>query len=256
MPRYEVAIATRNPKVRYLAVNLMKRLGIGFIICAPDGEKCDTSQVVVTTDTEATQFYASRLVVVDEASNDDATAIEIMLALLDIRNPSVIAIGIDPGMKFGLALVADGMAIYAITASTPQRAANYTFHWLSVIRKHFQNPVLVRVGTGSRLYSALYLRGIKDRASTNRFQVEMVDERHTTKRGKSDKSSATLIASRKGRPVSDEDFVLDTKAGYVRSLKRLVAKATEGRLTLTSAQAKSILLNEVTLDEILDNSNQ
>jgi hypothetical protein len=255
MPRYDVAIATRNPKVRYLAVNLMKRLGVGFIICAPDDEKCNASQVVVTTDTEATQFRASRVVVVDEASNDDATAIEIMLALLDIRNPSVIAIGIDPGMKFGLALVADGVAIYAITASTPQRAANYTFHWLSVIRKHFQNPVLVRVGIGSRLYSALYLRGIKDRA-TNRFQVEMVDERHTTKRGESDKSSATLIASRKGRPVSDEDFVLDTKAGYVRSLKRLVTKATEGRLILTSAQAKSILLNEVTLDEILDNSHQ
>ncbi|MFW9886548.1 MAG: hypothetical protein ACFFER_00085 [Candidatus Thorarchaeota archaeon] len=255
MPRYEVAIATRNPKVRYLAVNLMKRLGIGFIICAPDEEKCDASQVVITTETEVSQFHANRLVVVDEASNDDATAIEIMLALLDIRNPSVIAIGIDPGMKFGLALVADGVAIYAITASTPRIAANYTFHWMSVIRTHFRSPMLVRVGTGSRLYSALYLRGIKDRA-TKRFPIEMVDERHTTRKGESDKSSATLIASRKGRPVSDEDFVLNTKAGYIRSLKRLVTKVTEGRLNLTSAQAKSILLNEITLDEILDNANQ
>jgi len=255
MQRYEVAIATRNPKVRYLAVKLMKRLGIGFIICAPDDEKCDTSQVVITTDSEATQFHAGRLVVVDETSNDDTTAIELMLAILDIRNPSVIAIGIDPGMKFGLALVADAVAIYAITASTPRIAANYTFHWLSVIRKHFGNPVLVRVGTGSRLYSALYLREIKDRA-TNGFHVEMVDERHTTKMGKSDKSSATLIASRKGRSVSDEDFVLDTKAGYVRSLKRLVAKVTEGRLILTSAQAKAVLMNELSLDEILGNTHQ
>jgi hypothetical protein len=233
----------------------MKRLGIGFIICAPDDKKCDTSQVVITTQSEATQFHSSRLVVVDEVSNDDTTAIEIMLALLDIRNPSVIAIGIDPGMKFGLALVADGVAIYAITASTPRIAAISTFHWITVIRRHFRNPVLVRVGTGSRLYSALYLRGIKDRA-TNGFKVEMVDERHTTKRGESDKSSATLIASRRGRPVSDEDFVLDTKAGYVRSLKRLVAKVTEGRLILTSAQAKSVLLNETTLEEILGDAHQ
>ncbi|MFX0055853.1 MAG: hypothetical protein ACFFAX_06180 [Promethearchaeota archaeon] len=255
MLRYEVAIATRNPKVRYLAVNLMKRLGIGFIICAPDDEKCDESQVVITTASEATHFHTSRLVVVNEVSNDDATAIEIMLALLDIRNPAVIAIGIDPGMKFGLALVADGVAIYAITASTPRIASNYTFHWISIIRKHFRNRVLVRVGTGSRLYSALYLRSIKDRA-INAFEVEMVDERHTTKRGESDKSSATLIASRKGRPVSNEDFVLDTKAGYVRSLKRLVAKVTEGRLILTSTQAKSVLLNEIPLDEILGNAHQ
>jgi hypothetical protein len=250
MPRYEVAVATRNPKIRYLAVNLLKRLGIGFVLCAPDDRKCDKSQVIITTESEAPQFHANHLVVVDEALNDDATAIEVMIGLFDIRNPSVIAIGIDPGMKFGLALTADGTAIYTTTASTPFAAANHTLHWITIVQQRFQNSILLRVGTGSRLYSALYLRAMKD-SNTQRIQIEMVDERHTTRVGESDKSSAALIASRKGRPVTDEDLYLEAKEGYVKSLKLLVKKITEGRLSLTSAQASSVLQNEILLEEIL-----
>jgi hypothetical protein len=250
MPRYEVAVATRNPKVRYLVVNLLKRLGLSFVLCAPNDRRCDTSKVVITTNAEAFQFHANRLVVVDEAFNDDATAIEVMFSFFDVTASSVITIGIDPGMKFGLALAADGSALYTATASTPFKAANCTIHWISIVQKHFHNSVLVRVGTGSRLYSALYLRGIKDRV-TQGILIEMVDEKHTTRVGESDKSSATLIALRKGRPVTDEDFILEAKEGYIRSLKRLVTKVTDGRLALTSTQASSVLQNEVTLDEIL-----
>jgi hypothetical protein len=250
MPRYEVAVATRNPKARYLAVNLLKRLGIGFVLCAPGDRRCGTSQVIITTESEASQFQANHLVVVDEALNDDATAIEVMIGLFDVRNPSVIAIGIDPGMKFGLALTADGTAIYTTTASTPFAAVNHTIHWISIVQQHFQNSIMVRVGNGSRLYSALYLRGMKD-SNTQTIQIEMVDERHTTRVGESDKSSAALIASRKGHPVTNEDLYLETKEGYVKSLKRLVKKVTEGRLSLTSTQAASVLQNEIPLEEIL-----
>ncbi|MHA2141361.1 MAG: hypothetical protein ACXADC_03020 [Candidatus Thorarchaeota archaeon] len=251
MPRYEVAVATRNPKVRYLAVNLLKRLGIGFVLCVPDDRRCSQSQVVLTTEGEASQFHATHLVVVDEALNEDTTAIEIMLGLFDVRYPSVIAIGIDPGMKFGLALTADGAAIYTMTASTPYTAVKYTLHWIDVVKQHFENSVLVRVGTGSRLYSALYLREIKERVTTG-MQIEMVDERHTTRVGASDKSSAALIAVRKGRLVIDNDLYLEAKEGYIESLKRFVTKVTEGRLSLTSAQASAVLQNEMTLEEILD----
>ncbi|MHA1925349.1 MAG: hypothetical protein ACXABV_03520 [Candidatus Thorarchaeota archaeon] len=250
MPRYEVAVATRNPKVRYLAVNLLKRLGIGFVLCAPEDRRCDMSQVVITTETEASQFHSNHLVVVDEALNDDATAIEVMIGLFDVRNPSVIAVGIDPGMKFGLALTADGTAIYTTTASTPFAAANNTILWSAIVQQHFPNSILVRVGTGSRLYSALYLRGMKDNVSPG-IQIEMVDERHTTRVGESDKSSATLIASRKGRPVTEEDSLLEAKEGYIKSLKRLAEKVTEGRVSLTSAQVSSVLRNEMDLEKIL-----
>ena len=241
MPRYEVAVATRNPKVRYLVVNLLNRLGIGFVLCAPDDRKCGMSQVVITTEAEASQYQASYLV--------------LMIGLSDVRDPSVIVIGIDPGMKFGLALAADGAAIYTTTASTPFAAVNHTLHWIAVVQQHFQNSVLVRVGTGSRLYSALYLRGMKDSA-INRIQIEMVDERHTTRVGKSDKSSATIISSRKGRPITEKDLILEAKEGYIVSLKHLVTKVTEGRQSLTSAQASSILQNEMTLEEILSDLDQ
>jgi hypothetical protein len=177
MPRYEVAVATRNPKVRYLAVNLLKRLGIGFVLCAPDDRRCGMSQVVITTEEEASQFHTNHLVVVDEALNDDATAIEVMIGLFDVRNPSVVAVGIDPGMKFGLALTADGTAIYTATASTPFAAANHTLHWLTIVQHHFSNSILVRVGTGSRLYSALYLRKMMDSVTRSPKRIPFLKQR-------------------------------------------------------------------------------
>lgn len=250
MPRYEVAIATRNPKVRYLAVNLLNRLGIKFILCAPDDRRCDKARAIVTTEIESAYFDSSRVVVGNEALDPDATAIAIMFKLLDIKGPSNITIGIDPGMKYGLALVADGVTVYSETALSPKIAVNDTLHWVAIVREAFQNPIQVRVGTGSKLYSALYLRGFS--SQTNGLEIEMVDERYTTRIGESDQSSAALIASRKGRQITDEDLLLELKEGYIRSLKRLATRLTEGRRKLTSAEARSVLLDEISIEEILD----
>lgn len=252
MPRYEVAVATRNPKVRYLAVNLLKRLGIEFFLCAPDDRRCDQARAIITTETESTDFDSSRVVLGNESLDPDATAIAIMFKLLDVKGPSSIAIGIDPGMQYGLALVADGVTIYSETALSPQTAVHDTLHWITIVREDSRNPIQVRVGTGSKLYSTLYLRDIS--AQTNGFEIEMVDERHTTRTGESDQSSAALIATRKGRQVTDEDLLLEPKEGYIKSLKRLATRLTEGRYKLTSAEARSVLLDEMSIADILEDA--
>jgi hypothetical protein len=107
------------------------------------------------------------------------------------------------------------------------------------------------VGTGSKLYSALLLRAIlrKDQNLT----IELVNEKNTTvsSGAKSDESSAILIAGRNGRLMTSTDTILEAKVGYIRSLKQFVSRLTRGKRVLTSDEARSILLDEIALDDII-----
>ncbi|MFX1602388.1 MAG: hypothetical protein ACFFCK_02820, partial [Promethearchaeota archaeon] len=175
------------------------------------------------------------------------------LRLLDMPEPSQVVVGVDPGMQFGLAVVANGTPIYTRTVQSPPGAAEKTHQWTAHLQHNRRTEILIRVGVGSRLYSALFLREI--RSIPKDFNVELVDERHTTRVGKSDQSSAVLIAARKGRPVTEDDLVLDVKQGYVKSLKQLFTRLTDGARTLSTAEAQAILLDETTVDGILTKSN-
>ncbi len=253
MSRCDVAVATRNSRIHYLMVRLLKRLGVTFVLCTPDDDQCKNAKVIVTTDEESNGVAKGSLVVVEDTFNPDIAAIEIVLRLLNISEPSQIVIGVDPGMRFGLAFVANGTPVYTRTVQSPSEAAEKIRQWTTHLQRDYQPQILIRVGMGSRLYSTLFLRAI--RSIPKDFNVELVDERHTTRVGKSDQSSAVLIAARKGRPVTEDDLVLDIKQGYVKSLKRLVTRLTDGGRTLTTAEAKAILFDETTVDGILNESN-
>jgi hypothetical protein len=233
-------------------VNLLKRLGVTFVLCTPGDRECKSAKVIVTTGKESKKLTTGGPVVVEETFNPDTTAIEIMLRLLDIPEPSQVVVGVDPGMQFGLALVANGNPVYTKTVRSPLVAAENTQQWISLLQHNHQTETLIRVGMGSRLYSALYLRGI--RSFSNGFHIELVDERHTTVVGESDQSSAVLIAARKGRPLTDADLILDIKDGYVRSLKHLFTRLTDGEKVLSKEEAQAILLDERTIESILNES--
>lgn len=253
MVRYDVAIATKNPKVMYLIVELVKTLSLSFIHCNATDHQCKESKVIITTQSEALDEDVNRSVIVDEDLNPDTTAIDIMVKILAISDPPEFMIGIDPGMQYGIALLMNGIAVHSKKTQSPRESALCTLFWSRHIRKRYGQEVLIRVGTGSRLYSVLYLRAIKQ--ESNMMPIELVDERHTTFVGGSDQSSAILIASRKGRSITESDFVLEPKTGYIKSLKRFAQRFTGGRRTLSTQEAQSVLTGEKTLEVILSDTS-
>ncbi|MGY5875094.1 MAG: hypothetical protein RTU30_05070 [Candidatus Thorarchaeota archaeon] len=253
MAVHDVAIATRNPKIRYLCVELLEQMGVDFIVCAPNDRKCESARCIITTESETFNLGIQRTVVISGDFDSDTVAIAVMAKLSDIREPIIAAIGVDPGMRYGLALVIDGNLIYSRILSTPRSASQVTIHWFSISKKIFpETPVHIRIGSGSKLYAALYLREIKQGPS--KFYMELVDEHHTTLVGESDKSSAALIAGRRGKLPTDSDMVLELKEGYIRALRRLVTSYTEGQIELQKKDAKSIILGNASIDEFLDHS--
>jgi hypothetical protein len=101
----------------------------------------------------------------------------------------------------------------------------------------------------------LFLRSALDQHPN--LEVELVNEHHTTLSGgvTSDQTSAILIAGRTGRKHTDEDMVLEPKAGYIRSLQQFVKRYTRGRKAMTKEEARSIILNTISLDSILNDTD-
>jgi hypothetical protein len=250
MLMWQVAIAIQNPKVLYLVIELLKKLDLKFEVCPPGDFRCEEAKVVVTTSTDTN--YHDNTVIVDEKLDPDFTSIEILARLNDVKTPDVAAIGIDPGMRFGVALVINGCVLFKNSLTTPGSAARLTSRLGSYVSRLFPScKTIVRTGTGSRVYSTLYLRTMSQEFPT--ITVELVNEHHTTLSGgvTSDQSSAILIAGRSGRPFEESDRTLEPKEGYVKSLKSFVKRVTRGKRELSTNEARAILLGELSLDYIL-----
>jgi hypothetical protein len=250
MLRWQVAIAIENPKVLYLVIEFLKKLNLKFVVCRPGDSQCEDAKVVITTLDDFNKHNA--VVLVNEDMDPDFTSVEIMSKLENVVNPSLAVIGIDPGMRFGAVLVIDGIVTFRSSLSTPGAAARLTSRLESYVSHLFpQCETIVRAGTGSKLYLALYLRRMVQEFPS--LKIELVNEHHTTISSgvTSDQSSAIIIAGRAGRPQEEKDRILEPKAGYIRSLKTLVQRFSRGGTTLSSEQARAILLGELSLDCIV-----
>lgn len=254
MPRAEVAVATHNPKTLYHVVALLEELGLQFVIRKPEDVDDETAKVVIGTKADMKDLIRldkERLVILGDVFDSIETTIEVMMKFGGILTPDMITIGVDPGMRFGLVLTVNGLWVYGKTLSTPYRTVKSTLKVHSYMIKQFPEcKIKVRVGTGSRLYSVLYIRTLTRYSSE--LEIELVDERNTTVAGESDQSSAFIISSRAGRKPLKSDYRIDPKEGYVRSLGHLVERVTDGNQTLSREEARAILLDETTLEDYLE----
>ena len=254
MFRWQVAIATENPRVLYLIIELLKELGLEFVVCTTDDTRCEQAEVVITTLEDSLSRNYDSMIVVDEKLDSDFTSVEILAKLNDVHEPTLAVVGVDPGMRFGVALVMDGVVTYKNSQTSPGAAVRLTLRLKSYVKRLFPScHVIVRVGTGSKLYSTLYLRDALGQYPD--LGVELVNEHHTTLSGgfTSDQTSAILIAGRVGRQYTDADMILEPKEGYVRSLQQFVRRFTRSRKDISKEEARSILLDKISLDSILEN---
>ncbi len=251
MPKWEAAVATENPKILYRIVKLLKEIEIKFVICSPVDHRCEHAHIVISGPDDNSLQHRHRIEVTEDFDSD-FVRIEIMSNLHDIQNPFRTVIGIDPGMTFGVALVIDGITVYSCSLTSPGEVVALTQTLLEHAHTLFPaSTQIIRVGTGSKLYTALTLRSFGKSSVIS--SLELVNEHRTTIIGgaRSDESAAILIAGRTGRAMTDSDVNIEPKAGYIRSLKQYVSKLTRGKKSLTSNEARSLISGESALEDIV-----
>ena len=224
------------------------------MICSPEDHRCEHAHIVITGPDDNSKEHEGRIQVTEDFDIDFAR-IKIASKLHNLQTPSKAIVGIDPGMTFGVALVIDGVPVYSNALTSPESVAILSQTLVGYATTLFPNcQVLIRIGTGSKLYTALLLRSIKKSKTIS--SIELVNEHKTTIIGgaRSDESAAILIAGRIGRPMSTSDLTVEPKEGYIRSLKRYVTRLTKGKKSITSDEARELLAGDSTLEDVITRS--
>ncbi len=248
----EVIIATRMPKPLYIIMKIVKGLNLDFAVYEPGHWECAGTKVVITTKDESEGIEKNRLVLVDENSDEISLSMDIMLRYYRITLPTELIIGIDPGLHTGLTIVGDGNVLFAKTLISPIDVYDAVTRIFDIsLKKYPSSKFIVRMGAGSKLYSTLFLRGLHDKIKDH--MIELVDEKYTTFPGgyETDQTSAVLIAGRSGRTPFETDYIIEPKTGYVRALQHLFDWLTGKQNSLSIDIARSILLGEHSIEEIL-----
>ncbi|MHA1577946.1 MAG: hypothetical protein ACTSU3_11355, partial [Candidatus Thorarchaeota archaeon] len=246
----EIIVATRMPKIVYIVVEILKGLDLKFELCEPGDIGCNTAKVVITTKGESASIDESRLVLVEEDSDAVSISISIMLRYYGIVIPQEVIIGIDPGLRTGFAVIADGNVVFTTTLSSPIEVVDTSVLIAEMISSKFADSrFVIRVGAGSKLYCTLLLRGLSRKLSLD--MIELVDEHHTTFHGgyENDQSSAVLIGARIGQSPFNTDLKIESKPGYVRALQHLFECISVNKNELSIEDARMILVGERTLEE-------
>ena len=235
-----IVVATADFEVYHGVVNELRDRGTQFTTVEPNEELPEQTTVVVTGDDHADDFAGITTIVADP----DHPRRAVDQALTAVRGDGGrTIIGVDPGRKPGVAVLAGEMVVAAF--QVPLSDA------VDVIQREADeatNPV-VRIGDGSRLESAKLVNDLEG------VTVELVDETGTTpylgtgSRGMGDVLAAVNIARLEGEVVDSRN--IEPTAGELQVIKDRSREQSEKNRAIDEVLARRVAAGELTIDEAL-----
>jgi hypothetical protein len=199
----KVAVATVSGKAYFLLVNELKERGIDFLSIIPGQPLPAEAKVVVTTEKEKPLINHEKILVYDKNEAPNLVVNEAFKILRGKERYEKIAVGIDPGEVFGLAVVADGK----VTETKNCFGTREVLDELKNMVKMFDTftKVVVKIGNGVPVYKELLAS--LDSELPREVVLVVVGEagtdrparRESHRRGLRDIASAIRIAARTGR---------------------------------------------------------
>lgn len=237
-----IGLMTRDPRTYFEMLKALREQDIEFIALEPGEPLPATVGAVITTPDERAMVCFDR-VVTDE--NPDVAIAKAKMMLTGAGDISNLMIGIDPGVKPGVAVLADGMVMTRYLADSPEAVSRI----ISGVEEDYpEAEVVVRIGNGdrtnrNRIFNALWEHGLR---------IEIVDERNTTKRSQTpDEDAAVEIAMTPGYSPRKKQET-DPCPGEIKNIQRISRLESSGSVTVSKDLAKKVAKGEMTLADAID----
>ncbi|WP_440771382.1 hypothetical protein [Natronorubrum sp. DTA28] len=235
-----IVVATSDFEVYHGVVNELRDRGSVFTTVEPDAELPEHTTVVVTGADNADAFAGVTTIVADP-DNPRRTVDQALTAVRGDGGRTII--GVDPGRKPGIAILAGEMVVAAFQVPISDA--------VDVIQREADEATspVVRIGDGSRLESAKLVNDLED------VTVELVDETGTTpylgtgSRGMGDVLAAVNIARLEGEVVDTRE--IEPTAGELQVIKDRSRERSEENRAIDELLARRVAAGELTIDEAL-----
>lgn len=236
-----IVVATSDFEVYHEVVEELRDRGADFTTVQPGDEIPDETTAVITGEGE-TATLDTDVWSVEASAEHPRKAVETALAHLRGVGGRIV-VGIDPGTRPGVAVLAGDVVIAAFQIAADEVA--------DLVRAEVADAVdpIVRVGDGARLQGARIIGALDD------VTVELVDETGTTPylgsgaRGMGDVLAAVNIARLEGREI--EGRTIEPTKGELTNIKTRSRERSSQNRTISEELARRVATGELTLDEAI-----
>lgn len=236
-----IVVATADFELYHGVVTELRDRGVTFTTIEPADELPDRTEAVVLGPDDDIDV-PSDVARVEADPAEPRRAVEDLLAIMRGEQGRVI-VGVDPGEKPGIAVLAGDVVIGAFQVPVDQVG--------EVVRREIEDAAdpLVRIGDGARLIGS---RIVDDLAAV---PVEIVDETGTTPylgtgaRGMGDVIAAVNIARIEGERVDSID--IEPTAGELQRIKERSREAGDDNWAIDEQLARQVAAGELTIEEAL-----
>jgi hypothetical protein len=218
----------------------LKRRGVPFASLSPKDEVPREVAVVLTSPREA-RGIAFRPIVATTGDLDDAID-QALKALAGRTGAELVAVGIDPGRRIGVAALADGAVVATAGVSRVDDAVNRVRLFLE---RHPARRQVVRIGHGAPTVRDVLIEKLRMLDTP----IEVVDETSTTEDvDLPDVRAAISIAAAKGERVRGAPRI-QPPPGEVKDIQRLSRIKSRGRFTIPAAMAREVAVGAYSLED-------
>lgn len=243
-----LGVQTADFSVYYDLVQALRACGLSFVSLAPGDEVPFHVGVVLTTVDEASRVAHANVVPYTTPEETIETALRTLHGYDAFRK---CVIGIDPGERPGIAVLADGRVMRLVHASSPETVRAALDNVLATLPAE---EFVLRVGNGAPTYRDRILHTLDGLAA----RLELVDETRSTPanchgNAERDTGAATNIALTPG-VVLDLATIppVEPTDGELRDIQRKSRMASQGLVTISRRLARHVALGRLTLDEAVD----
>jgi hypothetical protein len=237
-----IVVATDDFEVYHEVVTELRDRGLTFTTVEADDDLPEEATVVVVGESDDEVTVPAGVDTVTADPQRPRTAIEEVVRLLRGEGGRTV-VGIDPGERPGIAVLAGEMVVATFQVPAEQTAA--------VVREELQDAgdPLVRIGDGARLVGSRIVDDLPD------VPVELVDESGTTPylgtgaRGVGDILAAVNIARIEGEPIESRN--VEPTAGELQRIKDRSREAGEDNRAIDGELARRVAVGDLTIQEAL-----
>ncbi len=203
----DIAVITTSGRAYYKLVAELKRRERGFLSLTPTDPIPVTVRAVITTEHDRSQIAHPHVFVYDD-EDDAAQVVERAVQRVTGRaGYGKLVIGVDPGKRWGVAVLGDGAEVTTKVLSCVEDVVNTI---LTATTNIDADETIVKIGNGAPVYQSAVIEHL-DEALPRTVMMESVEEQGTTrpsvlhpahKRQRKDAYAAIHIARRPGKPIN------------------------------------------------------
>jgi len=241
-----IGLMTEDSRVYFEMLEALRRQDLKFVSLGFSEPIPANVGVIITTEAERARVDFEKVVTYPDPEAAIARARRILAGEKPVKD---VVIGIDPGIKPGFAMLADGVVLSRSLAASPEAVADMVE---DVVKEYPTSRVVVRLGNGDRTNRNRIFNSLWDSGHT----VEIVDERNTTKRSQTpDEDAAVEIAMTPGyRPGKRQET--EPCEGEIRNIQRISRLESNGMLTVSKELAKKVAIGEISLADAIKRQQQ